>query len=322
MIALNCAALASELVEAELFGHTKGAFTGAHASRAGHFEQANRSSIFLDEIGELPFAAQAKLLRVIQEREVQRLGGSETVRVDVRVIAASNVALAKAVQEGRFREDLYYRLNVVPIEVPPLRQRREDIPLLLDHFLEKVRLAEHAPAKHISPEAVQLLANLEWAGNVRQLENAVQRAFVLSGERRRLDAHDFSSWRTGLAGCEGGATPTSLIVPHNGLGFEEAVASVERSLLNQALTLSRNNKARAARLLRIKRTTLLAKLKALEITGNDVGQKETRPKLFPIPPQTSSAARPLSPRELCAQLNRLDDLDQTRAESHSKMACA
>jgi transcriptional regulator with GAF, ATPase, and Fis domain len=267
MVAVNCTALPSSLVESELFGHTKGAFTGAHSDRVGRFEQAHRGTIFLDEIGDLPLEAQAKLLRVLQEQAFERVGSSETVRVDVRVIAASNIELERAVQDRRFREDLFYRLNVVPLHIPALRDRREDIPLLLECFLDRTRLAESAPPKKLSDEALELLMSQEWPGNVRQLEHTVQMAFVLSGDRYLLGPQDFI-----LRGREqsrlhrsatGSDLPTVTFGPE-GLDFDLTVGKFERSLMNQALVLSRGNKARAADLLRIKRTTLLAKMKALD----------------------------------------------------------
>jgi DNA-binding NtrC family response regulator len=268
MVAVNCTALPANLIESELFGHAKGAFTGAHMNRIGRFEQANRSSIFLDEIGDLPLEAQAKLLRVLQEQEFQRVGSSETVKVDVRVIAASNVDLEQAARERRFREDLYYRLNVVPIHMPPLRERREDIPLLLDHFMERIRAAENGPFKEISPEAVEFLSQLDWPGNVRQLEHTVQMAFALSGDRTVLYPHDFSVRRSGRSEPAVNTQRPLIVVPEHGLNFDEVVSSFERSLLNQALAVSGGNKAKAADLLRIKRTTLLAKLKSLEEREN------------------------------------------------------
>jgi transcriptional regulator with GAF, ATPase, and Fis domain len=267
MVAVNCTALPSSLVESELFGHAKGAFTGAHSDRMGRFGQANRGTIFLDEIGDLPLEAQAKLLRVLQEQEFERVGSSETVRVDVRVIAASNVELDRAVQERRFREDLFYRLNVVPLHIPALRERREDIPLLVECFLEKIRVAESAAPKKLSDEALEFLMKQDWPGNVRQLEHTVQMAFALSGDRYLLGPQDFI-----LRGREqsrlhtAAANPESVTVKigPEGLDFDLAVGRFERSLLNQALVLSGGNKARAADLLRIKRTTLLAKMKAFD----------------------------------------------------------
>jgi DNA-binding NtrC family response regulator len=268
LVSVNCTALPATLIETELFGHAKGAFTGAHASRIGRFEQAHRGSIFLDEIGDLPLEAQAKLLRVLQEQEFQRVGSSETVRVDVRVIAASNVDLEQAARERRFREDLYYRLNVVPLHLPPLRDRREDIPLLLEHFLEKIRSVENAAPKQIGEEAVQFLQQMDWPGNVRQLEHAVQMAFAMSGDRPVLFPSDFLARKP--ARTEPGAraeTGLARVTPE-GLDFDAVVSGLELSLLNQALTISGGNKARAADLLKIKRTTLLAKMKSLaERTG-------------------------------------------------------
>lgn len=264
MVSVNCTALPANLIETELFGHAKGAFTGAHANRLGRFEQANKSTIFLDEIGDLPLEAQAKLLRVLQDQEFQRVGSSETVKVDVRVIAASNVDLEQAARERRFREDLFYRLNVVPIHLPPLRERREDIPLLLDHFLEKISKTEDVPTKQISPEAVAYLKSLDWPGNVRQLEHAVQMAFALSGDRLLLVPGDFFNRTMKRQEPTAIEARPLVTVSNEGVDFDEAVNSFERSLLNQALAVSGGNKARAADLLKIKRTTLLAKMKSLE----------------------------------------------------------
>jgi transcriptional regulator with GAF, ATPase, and Fis domain len=266
MVSVNCTALPSNLIEAELFGHTRGAFTGAQSSRVGRFEQAHRGTIFLDEIGDLPLDAQAKLLRVLQEGEFQRVGSSETVRVDVRVVAASNIDLEAASRERRFREDLYYRLNVVPIYMPPLRERRSDIPLLLAHFLQKISEAETARPKRIEDEAVAYLQSLDWPGNVRQLEHAVQMAVALSGDRQVLSVTDFMS-RQRHSGAPSAQTKNAsrlVEVSEHGLDFEAVVCEFERSLLNQALALTKGNKSQAADLLRIKRTTLLAKLKAFE----------------------------------------------------------
>jgi transcriptional regulator with GAF, ATPase, and Fis domain len=267
MVAVNCTALPASLVESELFGHMKGAFTGAHTNRTGRFEQAHRSSLFLDEIGDLPLEAQSKLLRVLQEQAFERVGSSETVRVDVRVIAASNVDLEEAVRDRRFREDLFYRLNVVPIHLIPLRERREDIPLLLNYFLEKTCASESVPPKQISDEAIDFLMAQNWPGNVRQLEHTVQMAFALSGDRYTLTAQDFMvRGRTALT------TPVNIAasnrpfvtVGREGIDFDKVVSDFERSLVNQALAVAGGNKARAADLLRIKRTTLLAKMKVFE----------------------------------------------------------
>ena len=264
LVSVNCTTLPAALIETELFGHAKGAFTGAHLSRIGRFEQAHRGSIFLDEIGDLPLEAQPKLLRVLQEQEFQRVGSSENVKVDVRVIVASNLDLEQAVRERRFREDLYYRLNVVPIHLPPLRDRREDIPVLLQHFIDKIRLSENSAPKQISEEATEYLKQRDWPGNVRQLEHAVQMAFALSGDRRLLVPSDFMTRRAAAPDCSRFERTPLVKLPQEGLDFDQVVSSFELSLLNQALTLSGGNKARAADLLKIKRTTLLAKIKSLD----------------------------------------------------------
>ena len=192
MVAVNCSALPENLLEAELFGHVRGAFTGAVQNRTGRFEQAQGGTLFLDEIGELPMDLQVKLLRVLQEREYQRLGSSETIKADIRVIAATNCDLTRKIEQGAFREDLYYRLNVVPIQMPPLRQRPEDIPALAAHFVEKICALEEMDRKDASRRrSVERLCGYFWPGNVRQLENAVEMAIALSGERRTLMLQDF-----------------------------------------------------------------------------------------------------------------------------------
>lgn len=265
LVAVNCSALPENLLETELFGHVKGAFTGAIQQRVGRFEQAHRSTLFLDEVGDMPLELQAKLLRVLQEREFQRVGSSETVRVDVRVIAASNVDLTERVRQGRFREDLYYRLNVVPIPVPPLRDRLSDIPPLVHHFLEKICRQEGLSLKVVTEETLERLASYSWPGNVRQLENAVEMAVALSGDRAILYPADFPlpsalpAKRT-----TGNLALTSIPVPDDGLDFEATVSRIERDLLEQALRKTNGNKKMAADMLRMKRTTLSAKLKSLE----------------------------------------------------------
>jgi len=269
MVAVNSSALPENLLEAELFGHVRGAFTGAAQPRVGRFEQADGSTLFLDEIGDLPLDLQAKLLRVLQEREFQRLGSSETVRLDVRVIAASNVDLKERVRRHQFREDLYYRLNVVPIAMPPLRERRSDIPLLVAHFIDKICRLEQMPRKRILPEALDRLAAGDWPGNVRQLENAVEMAVVLSGERAVLYPSDFPLLAPVERRTAGGFPSPDLFtpiipVPDDGLDFEQAVSHFERSILEQALQKTGGNKKMAADMLRLKRTTLSAKLRSLE----------------------------------------------------------
>jgi transcriptional regulator with GAF, ATPase, and Fis domain len=262
LVAVNCAALPDNLLEAELFGHVKGAFTGAFQNRAGRFEEAQGGTLFLDEIGDLAMELQSKLLRVLQERELQRLGSSETIRLDVRVIAATNCDLERRVEEGRFREDLYYRLNVVPIEMPPLRRRPGDVPLLAMHFVEKVCRLEGIPVKTIGADALEQLAAYSWPGNVRQLENAVEMAVALSGDRQLLLASDFVLPRSTRSPVVAAVPVVS--VPDEGLDFERTLAAIERSMLDQALRKTGGNKKAAAEMLRLKRTTLSAKLRTLE----------------------------------------------------------
>jgi DNA-binding NtrC family response regulator len=261
MVSVNCSALPDTLLEAELFGHVKGAFTGALNQRVGRFEQANHSSIFLDEIGDLPLSLQAKLLRVLQEREFQRLGSSETVRVDLRVIAATHADLPEMIKQGRFREDLYYRLHVVQIAIPPLRERASDIRFLVMHFIEKICRDEQIPVKQISRETLDRLSAHDWPGNVRQLENAVEKAIVLSGERPALFPGDFPlppRKHPVVSHTDG-----FIAVPDQGLDFEKTVGGIERNILEQALKKTRGNKKLAAQMLGLKRTTLTAKLKSI-----------------------------------------------------------
>lgn len=267
-IALNCAALPETLLEAELFGHIRGAYTGANTNRTGRFEQANRGTLFLDEIADMPYDIQAKLLRVLQERELQRLGSSETIRVDVRVIAACNVDLLQRVRAGKFREDLYYRLNVVPVTVPPLRDRTEDIPALVSHFLSVIADQEGLSLKCASIDALALLLDHDWPGNVRELENAIEKAVILSGNRQRLEPRDFGI-QTATALRRAASSNGPLIpVPAHGLDFERTIGMIELNILEQALQQTNGNKKQAADLLRMKRTTLAAKLKSLETLTN------------------------------------------------------
>jgi len=266
MVAVNCNALPENLLEAELFGHVKGAFTGAIQQRMGRFEQANRGTLFLDEVGDLPLDVQTKLLRVLQEREFQRIGSSETIRVDVRLIVATNVNLAERVRQAKFREDLYYRLNVVPISTPPLRDRPEDVPILARFFVAKICRIEEIPEPELAPETLARLQAYRWPGNVRQLENAVEMAVALSGGREVLYPSDF-----GLLADDSlpllsssGAPETAVAVPEFGLDFERTMGQIERQILEDALRKTNGNKSAAASLLGLKRTTLAAKLRSLE----------------------------------------------------------
>ena len=271
LVAVNCAAIPDSLVESELFGHVKGAFTGAISDRPGRFEQAHRGTIFLDEIGEVPLEMQPKLLRVLQDREIQRIGGSAPIQIDARVIAASNQDLGQAAAEKRFREDLLYRLNVVSIVVPPLRERASDIPVLAEHFVEKACIREGLGVKNLSADAVRRLTSYEWPGNVRQLEHTIEMAVTLSGDRTRLYAGDMQlsalgqnrtpgSLGLGLNGS-GPASNGSGLASNGSLNLEQTVGRVEQLLIQEALQYHGGNKKKAASALGIPRTTLLYKLR-------------------------------------------------------------
>lgn len=262
MVSVNCAAIPENLFESELFGHTKGAFTGAVTDRIGRFEQAHRGTIFLDEVGEVPLEIQPKLLRVLQERELQRLGGSD-IQIDTRVIAASNRDLDQAVADRRFREDLLYRLNVVPIVVPPLRDRAMDIPVLADHFIEKVCRREGFRPKTLTADALRRLAEYEWPGNVRQLEHTIEMAVTLSGERERLYAGDLPLPVPRRPMIE--TLPVSEPENPTGINLEKMMGRVEQMLIQEALRQSGGNKAKAASSLGIPRTTLVYKLRSIGV---------------------------------------------------------
>ena len=271
-VAVNCAALPETLLEDELFGHEKGAFTGATARRAGRFEQADGGTLFLDEVGEMSPALQAKLLRVIEEREFQRLGGRETVRIDIRLIAATNRDLKAAVEAGTFREDLYYRLHVVPVHLPALRERREDIPLLVRHFIELKSADGRAPK--VAPEAMRAMVDHDWPGNVRELQNVVERALITGGGeaisledlapevlRGRGAKSAAAGTAAGTAGTAG--APAVPDIPDEGLSLE----AVERELIRRALAKAGGNQTRAARLLGISRQTLIYRLQKYGLEG-------------------------------------------------------
>jgi DNA-binding NtrC family response regulator len=267
LVAVNCGAIPSNLIEAELFGHVRGAFTGAIQARAGHFEEAHGGTIFLDEIGELPLDVQAKLLRVLQDREVQRLGSSETISADFRVIAATNCNLEELIRTRQFRADLYYRLNVLPMRMPSLRDRLDDIPLLARHFVRTICESEVLTHKTLSESAIGALMSYSWPGNVRQLQHAVEMAVVLSGDAPVLTAADFPLPRDIGGAAVAGLHPVR--VTEAGLNFDETVNRFERAIIEQALSSCSGNKAKAAELLQMKRTTLLAKLKSLDLAGVD-----------------------------------------------------
>ncbi|MFY9271135.1 MAG: sigma 54-interacting transcriptional regulator [Candidatus Manganitrophaceae bacterium] len=246
-IKVNCAALSETLLESELFGHEKGAFTGAIQLRKGRFELANGGTIFLDEIGDIPLSVQVKLLRVLQEMEFERVGGVETISVDVRVIAATHRQLENAILERTFRQDLYYRLNVVPIDLPPLRERREDIPLLVDHFLEKFN-RENNKKVHLSSEVIRLLINYDWPGNVRELENCIERLVVLAEE----ESVTFKTIPPAIQNYFNDIkTVTPPLKSPKRPSFTERLQGIEQDALKEALERSGWVQAKAARLLGI-----------------------------------------------------------------------
>ncbi len=261
-VAINCSAIPETLLEAELFGHVRGAFTGAIANRQGRVEQAHRGTLFLDEVGTMAPSLQVKLLRVLQSREFERVGDSQTIKVDVRVIAATNSDLKQMVADGTFREDLFYRLNVIPVHVPALRDRRADVPVLAQHFLD--RLSRDTPARgrvSIAQDAQQALMAFGWPGNVRQLENVMERAFALSPGRAQIEVDDLpDELRTRSVATSADA----VALGDEGIEFDRLVGDFERELIRRALDKSGGNKRMAADLLHIKRTTLIEKLKRLE----------------------------------------------------------
>jgi DNA-binding NtrC family response regulator len=287
LVALNCAAVPEQLLEDELFGHVKGAFTGAQSAREGRFEQADGGTLFLDEIGDMSLPLQSKLLRVLQEREFEKLGSSRTVKVDVRVVAATSANLLKRIEDGTFRPDLYYRLNVVHLHLPPLRERRADIRVLAEHLLAKFCAATGLPSKTIHEDAWEALVNYRWPGNVRQLQNAVERAAALTGAATEIHLQDLSEEVRGGATKKDTHVPTAAAltdelsppdIPDEGVNFDAVVTKVERDLLLQSLAKSGGNKMRAAQLLNMKRTTFVEKLKRLQIEtekGATDSEKET-----------------------------------------------
>ena len=261
MVAFNAAAVPESLAEAELFGHSKGAFTGAINARVGRFELAHRGTLFIDEVALMSLPLQAKLLRVLQEKEVERLGESRPIKFDARVIVATNANLKKMVKEGTFREDLFYRLNVLPIVLPPLRERREDIPLLARHFLERSCRINNLPQKRFSQEAMRRLMSYQWPGNIRELDNAIEHAVAMSGPDEEI------AESTLPAGVLEGPTEDFLLppvtIPDEGLNFTSIVSQLERELIARCLQKTGGNKRRAARLLQLSRTTLIDKLHRL-----------------------------------------------------------
>jgi two-component system response regulator PilR (NtrC family) len=259
-VTVNSGNLPPDLLESNLFGHVKGAFTGAVYPKKGLFELADKGTIFFDEIGNIPLETQAKLLRVIQEREFMRLGGVDIIKVDVRIIAATNVDLHKMVDEGRFREDLYYRLHVIAVQLPPLRDRRDDVPLLVQHFLQKYGEENDKRSLEITPAALDLLLDYEWPGNVRELENVIERAVVLSNGPR-LDT-DLVPENVRSSKC---FQMPQFIVPPEGISFREVITDFEKRLIESTLEAAGGVQKRAAELLHIKPTTLNEMIKRHDI---------------------------------------------------------
>ena len=260
-ITIDCGAIPEELVESELFGHEKGAFTGALQKKEGKFELAKGGTLFLDEIGNLPLPGQAKLLRALEQKQITRVGGISMIPVDVRIIAATNVVLSQATREGKFREDLFYRLNVFILELPPLRERKEDIPLLVENFLHRFAQQQRKNIREISPEAMELLLNYHWPGNVRDLRNVLERAIILAEDSIRPEhLPNFS-----------GSTPSPSLSSLSTLPFSEAkdkvLSDLEKEYILQALAKSGGNKAKAARALNINYRTLYEKMKKYGINS-------------------------------------------------------
>jgi len=260
-VAFNAAAIPEPLAEAELFGHVRGAFTGAVQNRVGRFELAHRGTLFIDEVGSMSLALQAKLLRALQEREFERVGESRPVKFDARVIAATNGDLKRQVREGAFREDLYYRLDVIPITLPPLRDRRDDVPVLARHFVQKACASNHLPVKTLTQESMRTLMAHGWPGNIRQLENAIEHAVAMSGLEREI--------LPSVLPNEIGGGPMLFIpsvdIPDEGINFTSVVTQLERDLITRCLVKTGGNKRQAARLLQLSRTTLIDKLHRLNL---------------------------------------------------------
>jgi len=261
-VPVNCGAIPENLLESELFGHEKGAFTGASKTRIGRFEKANGGTIFLDEVGDMSAILQTKILRVLQEREFERVGGQRTIKVDVRVIAATHRDLEEEITKGNFREDLYYRLNVIPVKIPPLRARKSDIPILIKHFLKNLSKKKGHLVEGISNKAMEILINYHWPGNVRELENLIERLVILNG-KGVIEKEDLPAAITRLSPKEDN---TNVTLPETGIDLNTTVNQLEKELIIQALDKSNWVKNKAAKLLHLKRTTLVEKMKKNNIS--------------------------------------------------------
>ncbi len=265
-VAINCGAIPENLLEDELFGHVRGAYTDAKATRIGRLEEANGGTIFLDEIGEMKPALQVKLLRVLEERSFQRLGSNQSVSVDFRLISATNADLRQRIEDGEFREDLFYRLNVVPIHVPPLKERASDIPLLAKHFLSLFAVQYDETPKVLEPEALKALTQHTWPGNIRELRNVIELGFILSGDRDEIGLDDLPTLDEQIgASVHGHQLDALLHLPEEGIDLNQVVSEVERNLICQSLERTGGNKGKAARLLFLKRTTLVEKLRRMNL---------------------------------------------------------
>ena len=284
-IAVNCGAIPHELLESELMGFEKGAFTGAINARIGRLELANKGTIFLDEIGDMPLPLQVKLLRFLAEREIDRIGGTKPIKIDARVVAATNQDLEKAIEKGDFREDLFYRLNIIPINMPPLRERKSDIPLLVNYFLINFNHTKNKSIKEISREAMEILIDYSWPGNIRELANFIERMVVLSvGEtltprdlpQKVLGDVPKEKWERPVEENDSGETPAEVLrnsmqqsfflgLPDGGINLKKAVEDFEKEIILEALEKTNGVKNKAATLLGLNRTTLVEKLKKMNI---------------------------------------------------------
>jgi DNA-binding NtrC family response regulator len=269
LVSVNCGAIPSELLESELFGHVRGAFTGAISDRKGRFEMADKGSIFLDEIGDMPLLLQVKLLRVLQSREIERVGGRGVIPIDTRIITATHRNLEASVSEGNFREDLFYRLNVIPVKLPSLRERKEDIPLLISYFLSRFISADGRNNIELDDDVLETLINYSWPGNVRELENVIERLVILKGGNI-VKMNDLPSKFLDEKSSNIDPYSELITLPENGIDLKATLSDIENSLILQALTVTEGNKNRASKLLSMNRTTLIEKMKKKGLMSPEV----------------------------------------------------
>jgi transcriptional regulator with PAS, ATPase and Fis domain len=271
-VPVNCAAIPDELLESELFGHVKGAFTGAISNRIGRFELADQGTLFLDEIGDMKIHLQVKLLRILQNKELTAVGAVRCKKIDVRIVAATNQNLEECVEEKRFREDLYYRLSVIPIYIPPVRERKDDIPLLLNSFREKFNKEKNRNVTGFEPAVIDILCNLKWPGNVRELENFVERQVIIKGTGM-INLYDLPE-KYRFKKVTDTSEPMGFL--HDSVDLNRVMEELENRLIMQALEKTGGNKREAAALLNLKRTTLIEKLRKKKIIGDDPDEPEYR----------------------------------------------